>query len=217
MARVIGPLMSQTAHGLIGERLTFSKRKTGQQVRFQRSNIDKKSFDQLRNREVYQDAYLEWNLLSVAEKNVWKAQAVGLELTGFNLFIKDYYMNTIRKVAEKLNIDGKVVANHDVYTVPAGMEFYPTELVVRGASTSEVETYPEGVFARKSDEFEITASELWVCLEDETSPATLAVFSIGSAMCVFKAGDVLQARIVVGSTSDTFLLDVYILGFLREV
>lgn len=41
MAKVTGPLLSETAHGTIAGTLTFSLRKTGQQVRFQRKQKDK--------------------------------------------------------------------------------------------------------------------------------------------------------------------------------
>jgi hypothetical protein len=131
MAKITGPLMSMTASGLVGARLVFSNKKTGQQVRFQRSNIDANSFDQKTNRAVYQDAVAEWNLLSAAEKKVWKDQAVGRSLTGFNLFIQDYYMNTIRKLATITNIDLKVVIETPFYTVPTGSKLVITSSVVK--------------------------------------------------------------------------------------
>jgi hypothetical protein len=91
MAKVVGPLMSQIAHGTIGERLTFSKKKTGQQVRFQKAQIpDPLSFGQADVKSMYRIIYARWLSFSDGERQAYndEAQAGNLKMSGWNLFLK---------------------------------------------------------------------------------------------------------------------------------
>lgn len=208
--------MSQSASGLVAGRLVFSKRKTGQQARFQRSNIDLNSFSQQRNRDVYKDAVAEWNLLSAAEKNIWKIQAAKLPLTGFNLFVKIYYMNTVRKVATLKNIDGKTTFDYTFYIPPAGTSFIPTGFVVRCVAISGY-VEPGNFFVRG-----FTSSEnIMFTISDY-------ITTVGKVHLVPNAGETINAcqkitpenyaimRVGTPVTADVFLLDVDLLGYLIE-
>jgi hypothetical protein len=72
MAKITGPLLSESAHGMVGPRLTFSKRSTGQQARYQRSNTDANTAPQQTQRTLFLEARDKWQLLSPAQKVLWK-------------------------------------------------------------------------------------------------------------------------------------------------
>ena len=71
MAKIEGPLFSQEASGSMGPRLTFSQRKTGQQVRFQKKQKDHNTASQTVQRGFFEEGYAAWNTLSDAEKQQW--------------------------------------------------------------------------------------------------------------------------------------------------
>lgn len=54
--KIIGPLMSKSAHGTVADVLTFSKRESGQQARFQRKQNTPASVDQTVQRALFQEA-----------------------------------------------------------------------------------------------------------------------------------------------------------------
>ncbi|MCJ7828226.1 MAG: hypothetical protein MUP81_00600 [Dehalococcoidia bacterium] len=217
MARVIGPLLSITARGLVGSRLTFSKKKTGQQVRFQKSNVDLNSFDQQRNRDVYKDAVAEWNLLSTAEKEVWKAQAVGLELTGFNLFIKDYYMNTIRKLATVENIDFKVLGDTLIYTVPTGTKLIVTGLVARAKTLDAQIGDGSAVLKRGSDDATILSFPSLELGGVGNCAHYVITYTAHGIQPIITAGDTVEIEITVADTGTALTFDVDLIGYLLEV
>ena len=71
MAKLIGPLFSENAHGSIGKRLTYSKRKSGNQARFQRANHDANTSSQQTQRTLFLTALAAWNGLSNSQKQLW--------------------------------------------------------------------------------------------------------------------------------------------------
>lgn len=85
--------MSESASGTFGKVLTFSKRKSGQQVRFQKKQKDVISENRTLQRDKYLLAVGAWNGLTPAEKSQWTKQAKGQALTGYNLFLS-IYLNT---------------------------------------------------------------------------------------------------------------------------
>lgn len=87
--KVHGPLMSMEARGLIGERLVFSKRSSGQQARFQKAQKDKTTIDRDIQRSLYQTAVNSWNVLSEPEKQVYRDNAKNLHMSGYNLFMRE--------------------------------------------------------------------------------------------------------------------------------
>ena len=89
MAKCHGPLFSESASGKLKSHLTFSQRSSGQQVRFQKAQVDALSDAQIVQRQAYKDAVDSWNLLSDGEKDVYIARAVGKPYSGYNLFISE--------------------------------------------------------------------------------------------------------------------------------
>ena len=72
MAKLIGPLFSESAHGSISKRLTYSKRKSGNQARFQRANHDYNSTSQQTQRALFLVALGKWNSLTNAHQTLWR-------------------------------------------------------------------------------------------------------------------------------------------------
>ena len=72
MAKIILPLLSENASGSIGPELTFSQRKTGQQVRFQRKQKDVITPARTAQRAKFLQGLLLWNSLTETEKGYWK-------------------------------------------------------------------------------------------------------------------------------------------------
>ena len=92
MPKITGPLLSITASGSIAKRITFSKKRTGQQVRFQRAQKDYSNTARAKARLNYQNAVSAWNELNPFERNTWNALALGKKYTGYNLFVKTYLL-----------------------------------------------------------------------------------------------------------------------------
>jgi hypothetical protein len=90
MAKIEGPLMSIEAHGTIGSRLTFSSRKTGQQVRFQNRQVDTQSSAQETQRSLFNFWRQRWNDLSSADKKTYEDYTIAnqLNMTGYNYYLK---------------------------------------------------------------------------------------------------------------------------------
>jgi hypothetical protein len=88
MPKVSGPLMSMQASGLIGERLIFSKRGSGQQARFQRAQKDRTTAGRTIQRALYAAAVAAWNNLDDDIKEIYRDLSLLLDMTGYNLFIK---------------------------------------------------------------------------------------------------------------------------------
>ena len=77
MARLLGPLFSENAHGSLGKRLTFSQRSSGNQARFQRANHDTNSSSQQTQRSFFLLAIAAWNSLADSEKELWNVYNKG--------------------------------------------------------------------------------------------------------------------------------------------
>lgn len=73
MAKLIGPIHSDSASGSIGESLTYSQRKSGAQVRYQRKQKDVTTAKRTAQRFKFNQGLLLWNSLSDVEKNYWKS------------------------------------------------------------------------------------------------------------------------------------------------
>lgn len=71
MAKLKGPLLSLSASGSVGPRLTFSKRKSGSQARFQRAQKDYENAARKTQRDSYRLGIELWNYLPAAEKAYW--------------------------------------------------------------------------------------------------------------------------------------------------
>jgi len=65
MAKLYKPLMSATAHGTIAGNLTFSERKSGSQVRWQKKQNDVETSARTAQRAKFSDALASWKILEV--------------------------------------------------------------------------------------------------------------------------------------------------------
>jgi len=91
MAKITGPLHSDKASGSLGDCLTFSKRKSGAQVRFQRKQkIVTPSWGQADEQSLYRVIYARWLSLSSAQKQAYddEAKSKNLSMSGWNLFLR---------------------------------------------------------------------------------------------------------------------------------
>lgn len=71
MAKIRGPLLSNDAHGSVGRALTFSSRRSGPQVRFQKKQTDVITPTRTTERDYFEEALGKWNTLTDDEKTQW--------------------------------------------------------------------------------------------------------------------------------------------------
>lgn len=71
MAKLKGPLMSLAAQGPVGDTLTFSERRSGSQVRFQKKQKDRITPGRTTQRGFFQMAFSWWHELTTDEQNEW--------------------------------------------------------------------------------------------------------------------------------------------------
>lgn len=71
MAKLTGPLFSLEARGSLGPRLTFSTRKSGSQVRYQRAQADYTNDARDEQRARFWVCVGWWHDLSSEEKSTW--------------------------------------------------------------------------------------------------------------------------------------------------
>jgi len=72
MVKLKGPLLSESAHGSIAKAITYSKRRTTNQVRRQRAQKDKMTPGREIQRSYFQKAATWWLQLTSDEKLAWK-------------------------------------------------------------------------------------------------------------------------------------------------
>jgi hypothetical protein len=89
MAKVKGPLFSEKATGGMGiftygnyQGIGFCKLKTHKR--------DVKSDKQMQNRQLYREAVIVWQGLTVSEKEEYNQEAAGCNYSGNNLLVKEY-------------------------------------------------------------------------------------------------------------------------------
>jgi len=101
MARVSSPLFSKSASGSVSDVLTFSKRNSGQQVRFQKKQKDVSTVERVEQRGkffnaslacrfmLYGEAYLGISFFGVT-KDFFTDEATDIPMTGYNLCISQH-------------------------------------------------------------------------------------------------------------------------------
>ena len=89
MAKVTAPLASIGASGSVHGTLTFSQRKSGQQVRFQKKQKDYVNDARQAARANYSAAVAAWRAMTTEEKAVYFTRAENMPMTGYNLFVKE--------------------------------------------------------------------------------------------------------------------------------
>ena len=90
MAKLTGPLFSLDAHGSIDNALTFSKRKSGAQVRFQKKQkMTVPAYAQIDNQSLYRVAYARWLAFTDAQREDYRDLATqsGQAISGWNYFL----------------------------------------------------------------------------------------------------------------------------------
>jgi len=75
MVKIKGPLFSLEARGSVARVLTFSRRSSGQQARFQSFPTDFESTGRKTQRDAFRLAIELWNYLPTAEKDYWREAA----------------------------------------------------------------------------------------------------------------------------------------------
>ena len=91
MAKVRGPLLSKFCSGSIGDRLTFSVRKSGQQARFQRAQkIKSLTWKQADNQTLYRLIYSYYSIFPEFLRDFLNSlvNTLGLSMTGWNAYFK---------------------------------------------------------------------------------------------------------------------------------
>jgi len=91
MAKLTGPLFSETAHGTLADVLTYSNRKKVKQVRFQKKQvIAKPNFAPADNQSLYRLIIARWRSFSQNQQDVYNQEAIdeNLQITGWNLFVR---------------------------------------------------------------------------------------------------------------------------------
>ncbi len=98
--KIKGPLMSEEARGTIAGNLTFSKRKSGQQARFQKKQSDANSPSQQIQRSSFLNAsfgcrFMEFGVAVFGisffgvDEDYYNDKAKGKQMSGYNLCIKE--------------------------------------------------------------------------------------------------------------------------------
>ena len=90
MAKTRGPLLSQEAHGSIAKIITYSKRRSGSQVRKYNKPLRDPSGAQRGQRRLTEFLVAQWQNMSAGEKAAWEtnAKASGLNLAGYHYFLR---------------------------------------------------------------------------------------------------------------------------------
>ena len=104
--KILGPLQSIEARGTItiGPRITFSKRKSGQQARYQKSQKDVRSSGQLLQRAKFNSASLSCRYMDYGvaffgisffglDKTYYSLRAKDKEMSGYNLCISEVVLD----------------------------------------------------------------------------------------------------------------------------
>ncbi len=90
MVKLVAPLFSLDAHGSIDKALTFSSRKSGPQVRFQKKQkMIIPAYKQTDNQSLYRLVYARWLALSDVQKKEYHDLATqsGQAISGWNYFL----------------------------------------------------------------------------------------------------------------------------------
>ncbi len=91
MAKTFGPLLSETAHGTVGDVLTFSSRDVVKQCRFQKKQQKVETEARLVHWEIFKAIIAAWHDLTASTKEGYNLLAVKLHMTGYNLYVKTFF------------------------------------------------------------------------------------------------------------------------------
>lgn len=106
MAKTHGPLLSINASGTVGKTNTYSRRSSGNQVRYQRKQKDAFSPKQLMHREKIWLMHFLWSKCAAADKTSFNNAFPSLNIPGYNAFIKINLARYNDGLAYIKNMDG---------------------------------------------------------------------------------------------------------------
>jgi len=107
--KIKGPMHSDSASGLFGQRIVFSRRASGQQARLQRAQKDVSSSARTQQRLLYNMGVSLWNDLTDYEKSLFVSDS----MSGYNLFMKEYLLSPFD--SNILSIYGQRIYGHLIY------------------------------------------------------------------------------------------------------
>lgn len=89
MAKTLGPLLSQDAHGTLGKLLTFSSRRSGSQVRKVNQPTGLPSARQFEHRQLVRMIIAQWQNMTAGQRATWRtaAQASGKYISTYHYFL----------------------------------------------------------------------------------------------------------------------------------
>ena len=108
MVKLAGPLFSIEAQGTIGGAITYQKGFGKHRAMRVPTHRDAESAGQLTQRSLFLDAVAAWNALSAPEKAAYNTRAKFLQMTGYNLFVKEYIANPPVPVMEQVIFGGSI-------------------------------------------------------------------------------------------------------------
>lgn len=95
MAKTKGPLLSADAHGTLGDVLTYSSKRSGQQVRKYTKPLKPASAKQRGQRRLTEFLVAQWQNMSAGDKAAWEeaARVSVLNLEGYHYFLREAQRN----------------------------------------------------------------------------------------------------------------------------
>lgn len=90
MAKIKNPLHSMTAHGTVGDQITFRETMHGAVATRYPKHTPSASDDQEARREQYRDGCAAWQILDPTGRLPYEALAKKLRVTAFNAFMSEY-------------------------------------------------------------------------------------------------------------------------------
>jgi hypothetical protein len=92
MAKVKGPLMSLSATGTIAGSVTFSNWKGIPTARIKSAPTNPNTAGQQAQRTTFSNAVASWKAQDAGDQETWtnRAKALGLKMSGFNLYTREY-------------------------------------------------------------------------------------------------------------------------------
>lgn len=214
MAKIKGPLFSQKASGSVANFLTFSDRKTGQQARFQRKQRYQRTPAQRVGRDIYRAAIADWRSLTDYEREEYNKKAVGKVVSGWNLFLKDYYMSL--RVLSRTTIHlSNEVEYKELFVCPVGYKFFVVGCLLSNYSLNSGEGDDTLTLVNTSvDNRIVDCGEVTIPrglgLELKGSFFTPLLFETG----FISSGASLGLRNTIVGEIDDYSVDVDVLGYL---
>lgn len=95
MVKVVGPIFSSTAKGNMERILVYTRTKGINIVKRFIKSLDRKTERKLLIREVYKNGCSAWNSLTPTEKEEYEEKSKTKNITGFNLFMREYLKENI--------------------------------------------------------------------------------------------------------------------------